>query len=207
MLRKIISLMLSVILVLSCSICAFAAENSTSSPSEHVESTPLTVIGEYTDETKAEVIRSILENDPNALIFTSVEEYESYVKELQNIVVSTSVLNKARAATKTMHIAMTIGLSKVNVYYDYALNADSTVYKIYQDTVSSSMTGLSPGVTYEQKRLTVGKKDIMHILSDLSYTLTYYLLIDNIIQLGTEDFRYQFTHDVTTDAVTYKQIV
>jgi len=91
--------------------------------------------------------------------------------------------------------------------YDYALNADSTVYKIYQDTVSSSMTGLSPGVTYEQKRLTVGKKDIMHILSDLSYTLTYYLLIDNIIQLGTEDFRYQFTHDVTTDAVTYKQIV
>ena len=106
-----------------------------------------------------------------------------------------------------MHIAMTIGLSKVNVYYDYALYDNGTVYKIYQDTVRSSMTGLSPGVTYQQNRLSVTKKDSMHILSDLSYTLTYYLIADYLIQVGTEDFRYQFTHDVTTNGVTFKQIV
>lgn len=167
----------------------------------------LTVIGEYTAETKAEVIQDILEDDPNALIFTSIEEYEAYLNTLQNVTVSTYAGNKARSTDYSMHIAMTIGLSKVNVYYDYALNDDGTVYKIYQDTVYSTMTGLSPGVTYQQNRLSVSKKDSMHILSDLSYTLTYYLVIDNVVQLGTEDFRYKLTHDVTTNAVTYEQIV
>ncbi len=171
------------------------------------EDTQLTVIGEYTAESKNQVIQDILENDPNALIFTSIEEYEAYLKELQNVTVSSSAFNKSRSTDHTMHIAMTIGLSKVNVYYDYALNDDGTVYRIYQDTVSSSMTGLSPGVTYQQNRLSVSKKDSMHILSDLSYTLTYYLIVDNIVQLGTEDFRYKLTHDVTTNAVTYEQIV
>lgn len=167
----------------------------------------LSVVGEYTDETKDEKIQEILENDPNALIFTSIEEYETYLNEIQNIMVSTSVLRQARTTDKTMHIAMTIGLSKVNVYYDFALNDDGTVYKIYKDTVSSSMTGLSPGVTYQQNRLSVTKKDSTHILSDLSYTLTYYLLIEDLVQWGTEDFRYKLTHDVTTNNVTYEQIV
>ena len=203
MLKRFICLILFVALILSCSICAYAAESSTN---EQLNNT-LTVIGEYTDATKDDVIQSILENDPNALIFTSVEEAETYITELQNATVTTSLMSNARSTRKTMHIGMYIGLSRVNVYYDYALNSNGTVYTIYQDTVSSSMTGLSPGVTYQQNRLSVTKKDSMHISSDLFYTLTYYLVVDYIVQLGTEDFRYQFIHDVTTDAVTKKQIV
>lgn len=201
--RIIAFIMIVVMFSVSIVTPVYATEGRTTSTSRSVTKT---VIGEYTEDTKDEFIDSILEKDPNALIFTSLDQYEAFLAGLENVSVSGESISKMRSDVISMHIALTIGVGlKINVYYDYSLTASSAISKIYSGAYST-LTGITSGVTYTQNRLGVNRNDATHILTDLSCTLRYYLILEGIGEYYSEDCRYQFLHDVTTGDVTCTRI-
>lgn len=168
----------------------------------------LSIVGSYTEETKNQVIAEILANDPNALIFTSLEEYNDYIANLRNnITFSHDTTNVARSYRTSKHLQVNIsGVAFINVYYDYFVDVGGIVIAIYPETVYSSMTGFSPRITYKENYLSVTQSSDTHIATDLMFSLTYYLLIDDLIKLGSNDFRYQFDHDCCTNTATITQV-
>lgn len=165
-----------------------------------------TVIGEYTEDTKDEFIESILEKDPDALIFTSMDQYEAFLDGLNNVSVSGECVSEMRSDVINMHIALTIALGmKINVYYQYSLTAGSAIDKLYSGAYST-LTGITSGVAYTQDSLRVNRNGATCIFTDLSCTLRYYLVWEGIGEYYSENCRYQFLHDVTTGNVTCTRI-
>lgn len=165
------------------------------------------IIGTYDEGNKEQVIADIRANDPNALIFESVEEANIYISELRQITLTESTVNIARSYRTTKHLQVNVGVTcYVNVYYDYFVDVGGIVLAIYPDTVYSSMTGLSPGVTYQENYLSVRQSSDTHIATDLMFTLNYYLLVDNLIHVASEDFRYKFDHDCCSNTTTWTQL-
>lgn len=165
------------------------------------------VVGEYADNNKQQVIEQLLEDNPGAMIFTSLDEYNAFIDALQNPEIIEETINNTRSTRTTKHIRVNIGITCfVNLYYDYLRTTTGTVTTVYQDSVYTSLTGFSPGVTYEEQLVNVRRASSTHIETDWAYTLHYYLLIDGLIELGAEDVRYAFDHNTVTDTTEFTQV-
>lgn len=209
MIKKVFCVILSLTLLASFSVTALATSpdvftgESTMRPNEEQRK----IIGEYTEENKAEVIAKLGEENPGALIFTSIEEYNEFIDNLSNpqIIEDSNVNSKSTRTTK--HIRVNIGITCfVNLYYDYLRQTNGTVATVYQDSIYTSLTGYSPGITYEEQLVTVRRASSSHIKTVWAYTLSYYLLIDGFIQLGSEDVRYNLDHNTVTDTTEFTQV-
>ena len=182
-------------------------EDVTSLQSSNLTETQHRIVGEYNDENKQQVIEELLANNPGALVFTSIDEYNAFIDALHNPeMVEESVIN-SRSTRTTKHIRVNIGITCfVNLYYDYLRTTSGTVTTVYQDSVYTSLTGYSPGITYEEQLVNVRRTSSTHIQTDWAYTLHYYLLIDGLIELGAEDVRYALDHNTSTDTTEFTQV-
>lgn len=208
MFRKIISLMLSLFLIVGLATSAFAAnsENQLTAEKSSAQS-QRTVVGYYEEEDKNEVIKELLAQNPGALIFTSVEEYNTFVENLRNPQIIENSRANMRSTRTSKHIQVNVGVTcYVNLYYDYLRTSTGTVTTVYQDSVYTSLTGYSPGVTYEEQFVDVQRTSSSHIETDWAFTLHYYLLVDGLVELGAEDVRYAFDHNTVTDTTEFTQV-
>lgn len=209
--KKLLSILMAMALIVSFgAIPSYAAENQTKDLDNIGQTAPdtLKVVGSYDANSKEEAINKILSDNPDALIFTSLEEYDAYVAALVDVEFydyMPNISTYSYRATKGLRVNIS-GTAYINVYYDYFVDVGGFVYEVYQDSIYSSMTGYSPGITYQERLLSVKKKGETHIFTDLTFSLDYYLLIDNFIKIGSKDFRYQFDHDCCTNTSTFTQV-
>lgn len=197
--------------ILTLSILAvFAIPASAASPDDVIingKEPKREIIGHYTEEAKAQVIEQLRQDNPGALVFTSIEEYNDFMEDLKNPQFIEESNTGARSTRTTKHIRVNIGITCfVNLYYDYLRTTSGTVTTVYQDTVYTSLTGYSPGITYEEQFVNVRRTSSSHIETDWAYTLHYYLLVDGLIELGAQDVRYAFDHNTVTDTTEFTQV-
>lgn len=205
MFKKLLCVMLTISLLAACAIPALAA--STDDRFDVANVPKREIIGYYTEDTKVQVLDQLRKDNPGALIFTSVEEYNEFMEDLKNPQFIEESNIGARSTRTTKHIRVNIGITCfVNLYYDYLRTTSGTVTTVYQDTVYTSLTGFSPGTTYEEQFVNVRRTSSSHIETDWAYTLHYYLLIDGLIELGAEDVRYAFDHNTVTDTTEFTQV-
>lgn len=209
MTRKLLCITLCLLMLATCSISAFAVTPDYDSTKITVTlgSEQRTIIGQYTDENKEYIVEQLLEENPGALVFTSADEYNKFMEDLKTPELIEESNSYARSTRTTKHLRVNIGVTcYVNLYYDYLRTSSGTVTTVYQDSVYTSLTGYSPGTTYEEQMVNVQRTSSSHIETDWAFTLHYYLLIDGFLELGAQDIRYAFDHNTVTDTTEFTQV-
>ncbi|MDE6764536.1 MAG: hypothetical protein K2N26_03550 [Oscillospiraceae bacterium] len=165
----------------------------------------LKTVSSYSSEIEKEaLIDEIKSQNPNALIFTSEDEKEAFFNELlNNYSVSFSEVPSFKSSyassdeeIKNYSIGITTSLvNKINFYYSYGVR-NTRFFTTLQGTPYMTYTGYTPGTTCSMASYRITKETSQCL--DITFTahVEYYLLVDNIVQLGAKDFPFHFKHDI-----------
>lgn len=162
-----------------------------------------TVVGTYsTEEEKQDLINSIRESDPEALVFTSQEEYEEFLDSIQNPTVEFSELPSISTygfddvETKAYCISFTSSFfNRVNFYYSYQVRASrSFVSQVGSPTLT--YTGYTLGTSASLASSNISKISSQKL--DIKFTVNYkyYIVLEGIGQVGAQDISYHYINDL-----------
>lgn len=153
---------------------------------------------------REEIVKSIQERDPDALIFDTQEDADKYFEELQNVnnyhvEVEESERPfgmRADEVTKDYDVKVTHNLvSAVHLCYSYTVKNGGRFFGSQVGEPFVSMSGYHPGTDFDKRSARVVKEDSQNLSARFVVYYKYYIVVKPI-QLNSVTYEYNISHDI-----------
>lgn len=160
--------------------------------------------GQDQQQSKEELIATIQERDPDALIFETQEDADKFFENLQDIeqydieVTESERPSRTRAdeVIKDYDVKITHDLiSAVHLCYSYTVKNGGRFFGSQVGEPFVTMNGYHPGADYEQRSARVVKDNSQHLSARFVVYYKYYI-VTKPISLGSATYEYKISHDI-----------